>query len=55
MFHFFIKENSKIHNNYQKNYIYFFIPTFTCFLLAIDHGRNISLLATHLNSFLCEY
>ena len=38
-------------NKYQKNYIYFFIPTLLCFLLALDHGRNISLIATHLVAF----
>ena len=38
-------------NRYQKNYIYFFIPSLLCFLLALDHGRNISLLATHLVAF----
>ncbi len=38
-------------NRYQKNYIYFFIPSLFCFLLALDHGRNISLLATHLVAF----
>ena len=36
---------------YQKNYIYFFIPSLLCFLLALDHGRNISLIATHLVAF----
>ena len=52
MFHFFIKERIlKFHNNYQKNYIYFFIPILLSFLLARDHGRNISLLATHLLAF----
>ena len=52
MFHFFIKERIlKFHNNYQKNYIYFFIPVLLSFLLARDHGRNISLLATHLIAF----
>jgi hypothetical protein len=52
MFHFFIKERIlKFHNNYQKNYIYFFIPILLSFLLARDHGRNISLLSTHLLAF----
>tara|TARA_B100000787_G_C16158747_1_gene280307 strand:- start:559 stop:1179 length:621 start_codon:yes stop_codon:yes gene_type:complete len=52
MFHFFIKEKIlKFHNIYQKNYIYFFIPILLSFLLARDHGRNISLLATHLLAF----
>ena len=38
-------------NKYQKYYIYFFIPPLLCFLLALDHGRNISLVATHLVVF----
>ena len=38
-------------SRYQKNYIYFFTPSLLCFLLALDHGRNISLLATHLVAF----
>ena len=52
IFHFFIEEKIiKFHTEYQKNYLYFFIPTLICFILAIDHGRNISLLATHLVVF----
>ena len=52
VFHFCIKEKIlKFHNQYQKNYIYFFIPTLLCFILAVDHGRNISLLAIHLVIF----
>jgi len=52
IFHFFIEEKIlKFHNRYQKNYIFFFIPTLLCFLLALDHGRNISLLSTHLVAF----
>ena len=52
VFHFCIKEKIlKFHNQYQKNYIYFFTPTLLCFILAVDHGRNISLLAIHLVVF----
>ena len=52
VFHFCIKEMVlKLHNQYQKNYIYFFTPILLCFILAIDHGRNISLLAVHLVVF----
>ena len=32
--------------------IYTFLPTLICFILALDHGRNISLIATHLIAFL---
>lgn len=41
----------KFKNKYQKNYIFFFTPSLLCFLLALDHGRNISLIATHLIAF----
>ena len=34
----------------KTNYFYFFIPTLICFL-ALDHGRNISLVANHLFIF----
>ena len=52
VFHFCIKEMVlKLHNQYQKNYIYFFTPILLCFIIAIDHGRNISLLAVHLVVF----
>ena len=52
VFHFCIKEKIlQFHNQYQKNYIYFFTPTLLCFILAVDHGRNISLLAIHLVVF----
>ena len=52
VFHFCIKEKIlQFHNQYQKNYIYFFTPTLLCFILALDHGRNISLLAIHLVVF----
>ena len=52
IFHFLItKKILKFNNKYQENYLYFFIPTILCFLLALDHGRNISLLSTHLVAF----
>ena len=51
-FNLLIKEKVlEFQNNYQKNYIYFFIPPLLCFLLALDHGRSISLFATHLVVF----
>tara|TARA_B100000787_G_scaffold169252_1_gene159931 strand:+ start:2585 stop:3874 length:1290 start_codon:yes stop_codon:yes gene_type:complete len=45
------KKILEFNNKYQKNYIYFFIPSILCFLLALDHGRNISLISTHLVTF----
>ena len=52
LFHYLIKKNIfKLKNYYHRNYIYFFIPTLLSFLLALDHGRNISLLSTHLLAF----
>lgn len=36
--------------NIKNNYFYFFIPSLICFL-ALDHGRNISLVANHLFVF----
>ena len=37
-------------HNLKKNYFYFFFPTLICFL-ALDHGRNISLIANHIFIF----
>ena len=52
VFHFMIRKKIlKFNNKYQENYLYFFIPTILCFLLALDHGRNISLLSTHFVAF----
>ena len=52
IFHFLIRKKIlKFNNKYQENYQYFFIPTILCFLLALDHGRNISLMSTHLVAF----
>ena len=51
-FNLLIKEKVlEFKNKHQKYYIYFFIPPLLCFLLALDHGRNISLMATHLVVF----
>ena len=36
---------------YRKNYLVYFIPTLLCFILALDHGRNISLISCHLVAF----
>ena len=48
LFHLCIKKKIlKFHNKHQKHYLYFFIPTIFCFIIALDHGRNISLLANH--------
>ena len=33
---------------YRWGHLYFFFPTIICFILALDHGRNISLISTHL-------
>ena len=52
VFNLLVKEKVlEFKNKYQKKYIYFFIPPLLCFLLALDHGRNISLIATHLVAF----
>tara|TARA_B100000795_G_C22731638_1_gene411617 strand:- start:12 stop:1040 length:1029 start_codon:yes stop_codon:yes gene_type:complete len=52
IFHYLInKKVLKVHSTYQIKYFYFFIPTLACFILALDHGRNISLIATHLVAF----
>ena len=52
VFQFFLEKNIIIiSSKYQKNYLIFFIPCLLCFLLALDHGRNISLISTHLLAF----
>ena len=38
-------------SSYQKNYLTYFLPTLVCFVLATDHGRNISLISLHLITF----
>ena len=51
-FQFLIEKKILKYNSiYQKNYIIYFLPTLLCFLLAVDHGRNISLIAVHLITF----
>ena len=39
------------HSLHQKKYFIFFAPTLATFILAIDHGRNISLISFHLIAF----
>ena len=39
-----------INNNLKSSYLFFFIPALICFL-ALDHGRNISLIANHIFIF----
>jgi len=52
LFHYLIeKKILKFYSNYQKKYLVYFIPTLLCFLLALDHGRNISLISYHLIAF----
>ena len=38
-------------NLFQYNYYYYFLPTLFLFILAVDHGRSINLILTHLLSF----
>jgi len=47
LFHYFEKDN--LGKSFK--YVLFFIPSFLCFLLALDHGRNLSLLSVHLISY----
>lgn len=42
------KKIIKVNIFYRWGYLIFFLPTLICFVLALDHGRNISLVATHL-------
>tara|TARA_B100001996_G_scaffold382777_1_gene375655 strand:- start:497 stop:1798 length:1302 start_codon:yes stop_codon:yes gene_type:complete len=52
IFHYFIKKNIFILNNsLKKNYLIYFFPSFFLFIFALDHGRNINLILTHLISF----
>lgn len=46
--------NNKIlilENKIKINYLYFFIPPLGLFVLALDYGRNINLIVTHLIAF----
>lgn len=38
-------------NNIKINYLYFFVPSLALFILALDYGRNINLILTHLLAF----
>ena len=38
-------------NNIKINYLYFFIPPLGLFILALDYGRNLNLIVTHLIAF----
>ena len=52
IFHYFIMKKIIIfHSLYQKKYFIFFTPALATFILAIDHGRNISLISFHLVAF----
>ena len=52
VFHYFIiKKIIIFHSLYQKKYFIFFAPALATFILAIDHGRNISLISFHLVAF----
>jgi len=39
------------HSQYQKKYFIYFTPSLLTFILATDHGRNISLISFHLIAF----
>tara|TARA_B100000029_G_scaffold485746_1_gene539382 strand:- start:71 stop:1360 length:1290 start_codon:yes stop_codon:yes gene_type:complete len=52
IFHYFIiKKIIIFHSIYQKKYLIFFVPVIATFILATDHGRNISLISFHLIAF----
>ena len=52
VFHYFIiKKIIIFHSLYQKKYFIFFAPVLATFILATDHGRNISLISFHLIAF----
>ncbi len=52
IFHYFIiKKIIIFHSLYQKKYFIFFAPALFTFILAVDHGRNISLISFHLIAF----
>ena len=38
-------------NNIKVNYLYFFLPPLALFILALDYGRNLNLISTHLIAF----
>ena len=45
------KKILKFHSHYQKKYFIYFAPSILIFILATDHGRNISLISFHLIAF----
>ena len=45
-----LKKIISVKNYLRINYSYFFLPVLVCFL-ALDHGRNLSLIATHIFAF----
>ena len=48
----FLDKQIIVQNDFYKwGHLYFFVPTTMCFILALDHGRNISLIATHLIAY----
>ena len=52
IFHYFILKKIIIFNSlYQRRYFIFFAPAIATFILATDHGRNISLISFHLVAF----
>ena len=52
IFHYFIiKKIIIFYSIYQRKYFIFFAPVLATFILATDHGRNISLISFHLVAF----
>ena len=52
IFHYFVKkEVFEIEKSYRKKYLIYFIPVLALFVFALDHGRNINLILTHLIAF----
>lgn len=52
IFHYLIeKKILKFHTKYQEKYFFYFAPSILIFILATDHGRNISLISFHLIAF----
>ena len=52
IFQGFIKKEIFIMNKFfKKNYLIYFFPTLALFGFALDHGRNINLILTHLIAF----
>ncbi len=40
-----------LNNNFKKTYLYYFIPSLALFVFALDYGRNLNLICTHLIAF----